>query len=176
MPYGRMRSRRRMVARPIIQSVKNQAASKLSTVSNVDQTIIPIEGVDVGAATKVLGREVPTGSKVFGVNVSVNFISDTGGSTGNFDWYYAVVRSGQAIPPITSPDWTDIGLSDRRNEILKSFMAIFATEDAGSVRYNIRIKIPKMYQRIRAGDKHVIVARSSEVGSLSVGFRYKYFN
>lgn len=172
--FRRRRSMRRMAAP--ITSVKNQAATKQSILaSTVIQDFIATS-VEVGEPTKVTGKEVPVGAQIYRIAVSVNFISATASSTGNFDWCLMKLREGQSVSTtIVSPDWTNIGLSKARNQVVKSFMTIFATEDAGAAKYNLSIKIPKIYQRMRSGDLWVIVAEASDAGSLSTGMRYKYF-
>ncbi len=171
---GSMR-RRRMRMNPI-QSVKNQLATKQSLLGNTLEQIFIAQSVDAGAATKVTGREVPVGASIYSIDVSVNFISSTGGQTGTFDWVLIKTREGQGVVSlITSPDWTDIGLANGRNQVIKSFMTIFATEDGGSVKYNLHIRIPKIYQRMRPGDNFVIALESSDAGTLAVGARYKYY-
>ncbi len=173
--FRRGRRRPRMRMNPI-QSVKNQLATKQSLLGNTLEQIFIAQSVDVGAATKITGREVPTGASIYSIDVSVNFISSTGGQTGTFDWVLMKTREGQGVVSlITSPDWSDIGLANGRNQVIKSFMTIFATEDGGSVKYNLHIKIPKIYQRMRAGDNFVIALESSDAGTLAVGARYKYY-
>ncbi len=159
-----------------IQSVKNQMATKETLLGDTLEQIFIAQTTDVGAATKVTGREVPTGASIYSVDVSVNFISATGGQTGTFDWVLIKTREGQGVVSlITSPDWTDIGLANGRNAVIKSYMTIFATEDGGSVKYNVHIKIPKIYQRCRAGDNLIIALKSLDAGTLAVGARYKYY-
>ena len=160
---------------PII-SVKNQRSEKQSVTPTANITFDALVAVDVGAPTKILGNEVPVGAMVYSMDVSVNFISSGASVTGNFEWYIGKIRNGQAITDITpSPDWSNIGLSDGRNQIIKSYMTIVPTDDAGIARYNLHIRIPKIYQRVRAGDKIVIVSVSSDGGDLAVGVRYKYY-
>ncbi len=170
---GSRRMRRRMNP---IQSVKNQLATKQSLLGATLEQIFIAQTVDVGSPTKVTGREVPTGASIYSIDVSVNFVSSTGGITGNFDWVLIKTREGQGVVSlITSPDWTDIGLANGRNQVIKSYMTIYGTEDAGSVKYNLHIKIPRIYQRMRAGDNFVIALEASDAGSLAVGARYKYY-
>jgi len=173
MPRRRRRMRMRMNP---IQSVKNQIAQKQTILADANIQHFVMDTVEVGAPTKVTGIEVPVGAIVYSVDVSVNFVSSTGGITGNIDWVFIKLRAGQVFDTVlVSPDWTDLGLASGRNTIIKSFMAIFGTEDAGPKIWNMHIKIPKIYQRTRDGDRFIIVFRSSEPGSLSTGARYKYY-
>ncbi len=175
MVLARRRGRMRMRMNPI-QSVKNQMATKQTAISNTNVVDFIAVSSEVGEPTKITGREVPVGATIYSIDVSVNFISESGTITGNFDWCLLKIRSGQAVSTlIVSPDWTNLGLSTGRNQIIKSFMSLFGTEDAGSIRYNLHIKIPKIYQRMRSGDTFALVMQSSSAGSLASGARYKYY-
>ena len=173
----RFQRRRRAMRMAPINSVKNQHATKQTILASaliIEEVAV---AVDVGAPTKVTGLEVPVGAKVFSVDLSVNFISVDSSTSGNFDWCFLKLREGQTVASlITNPDWTNLGFSNGRNQIIKSYMANYGTEDAGSIRYNPHIKIPKIYQRMRAGDSLVMAFIASSAGSLSSGMRYKYFN
>jgi len=156
--------------------IKNQMATKQNVMGAALIQDFIATAVEQGVATKVTGREVPVGSFIRSIFVSVNFIAGTGGTTGNFDWCLMKLRDGQSVVgTITSPDWSNIGLAAARNQVIKSYMTTFGTEDAGSVKYNLQIKIPKIYQRMRAGDTFVIALQTSDVGDLATGARYKYY-
>ncbi len=171
----RRRGRMRMRMNPI-QSVKQQMAQKQSILADTNIQHFVMDASEVGSPTKVTGIEVPVGAIVYSMDVSINFVSSTGGITGNIDWCFVKLRDGQVFDTIlVSPDWSDLGLASGRNQVIKSYMAIFGTEDAGPKIWNLHIKIPKVYQRTRAGDRFIIVFRSSEAGSLSTGARYKYY-
>ncbi len=173
MPFRRRRRNMRMTP---IHSVKNQMAQKQSITANALVLHFIQTSVEVGQPTKITGVEVPVGAKVHSVDVSVNFISGTASSTGNFDWCLMKIREGQDVAGlITNPDWTNIGLANGRNQVIKSYMGIFATEDAGAMRYNVHIKIPRIMQRVRAGDQLVIAVIATSAGDLSTGARYKYY-
>ncbi len=159
-----------------IQSVKNQFQTDQTILGSTLIQDFVATATEQGVATKITGKEVPVGATVASIFVSVNFVSATGGQTGDFQWCLMKLRSGQSVATtITSPNWSNIGLSDARNQVIKSFMTIFGTEDAGSVKYNLQIRIPKIYQRMRAGDSFVLAMQASDAGSLSTGARYKYY-
>ena len=90
------------------------------------------------------------------------------------------LRNGQTIATLfagtKAADWSVIGLSNSRNQVIKSFTGIVGTEDAGAIRYNVHIPIPKMFQRIREGDQWVLVWNSFSPGPLTTAFRYKDFS
>ncbi len=181
MPFNRMRSGRnqqrfRGGMGNVIQSVKNcfQATSSIIASTNVLTDLVT--AVDVGSATKVTGIEVPTGAKVFSIELWIDFISGSSAVTGTFDWYIAKSRSGQA-PASTFPDpqFTDVGLSALRNQVFHQETTIFGTEDAGAYRFHRRIKIPKIYHRVRAGDKIFVMAQAQNAGTFNIAVIYKYY-
>ncbi len=178
MPYRRMRRRSRSSS-GITQSVKLQRQETVSYVganaNNIFQINIGKELPDV----LVNGIDNPVGSKVFSVDVSVNFISSTGGQTGTFEWFIWKARTSQSTAGVfadpAGANWSTLGNSAGRNQIIKSYMGIYGTEDASAVRYNPHIKIPKMMQRTRLNDVLTIVFNASDAGTLSIGVRYKYY-
>ncbi len=117
---------------------------------------------------------------MYGVNVSVNYTTDTGTTGSTYSWMLVYFRQGQNLssnfPGSESSNWTTIGLNNTRNQVIKSFMGVVGTEDGGLLKQNIRVKIPKLYQRVREGDTFNLVFNASEPGILSIGLRYKSFS
>lgn len=174
MPFRRRR--RMMASRPIVQSIKNQFASKQSLVPATATSIQYAVTVPVGAPTKLLGTEVPAGAKVYSVQCFINVINPTGTGDGNLDYFFAKARSGQTLNnDFPDPDFTDIGLSDVRNQIFKSSSKLFGSEDAGPLQHQFRLKIPKIYQRMRDGDILFLKIEASIACEISIGFIYKYY-
>ena len=174
MPRGRFRRRRPMTA--IVQSVKNQYGVKQSITAMASTTIQFAVAGEVGAPTKVLGFEVPVGAKIFSVTVFINVINSSGTGDGDLDWFIAKARGTQnKQTDFPDPDFTSVGLSDVRNQIFKSSATLFGTEDAGSYGRSFHLKIPKIYQRMRAGDELFLKIQPSINASMSVGFIYKYY-
>ena len=159
-----------------IQSIKNQRSTVTTAVPNTNIQDFVGLATEVGSQTKIIGNEITVGASVYSMDISVNFVSIDNNETGVFEWVFMKLRQGQSvIDLITTPNWTDIGLSNGRNQVIKSYQAIYATNDAGAIRYNVHIKIPKIYQRMRAGDSFVIVSRSDGAGTLLTGARYKFY-
>ena len=176
MPYRRQSRRRSMMSQTIVQSVKNQNNTAQSATPNSLQVIEFAQAVDVGAATKVFGNEVPTGAKVFSVDVYVNAIVPSGSGNTSFRYYICKTRGGQIIgTDFPSPIFSDIGLSDVRNQIFHSDMVQLGSEDSGPLRRKLHIKIPKIYQRMRTGDKLNFVSQAVLAIETDIGFRYKYY-
>ncbi len=178
MPYRRMQRRPRR-SMGITQSVKLQ---RKETSTYVGANANFVYQVNIGKElADVLTNQIdnPVGSKVFGVDISVNFISSTGGQTGTFEWFIWKARTSQSTAGVFSDpkgaDWSELGISAGRNQIIKSYMGIYGTEDASAVRYNLHVKIPKMMQRTRLNDVITIVFNASDAGTLSIGTRYKYY-
>ncbi len=173
MPY---RSMRRKAPRVILNSVKNTTQVDQSIVASTKQDHQIATVVEVGAPTKVAGVETVTGSKVFSVEVWVNFVSSSGAVHGIFSWYIIKTRSGQLLADVPVADFTAIGLSNVRNQIFHQETSIIGTQDAGPYKFHRRLKIPKHMQRMRAGDILRIISQSSIAGTQSIGDLYKYYN
>jgi len=158
-----------------VHSVKNQFQTNQSITTSLNQDFV-YTAVEVGVATKITGKEVPVGANVYSVDVTVNYVTGGGAQIGNFDWCLIKLREGQSVvSTITSPDWTDIGLSSGRNQVIKSYTTMFGTDDGAIVKYNVHIKIPKSMQRVRSGDLLVIAFQASQSGTSVTGARYKYY-
>ncbi len=160
--------------RPVIHSIKNQLATSLTTVTAAQNQFNAVEAVEIGAGTKILGTETPVGAKVFRIFVSINAITDSGAGNTRIEWNLQMVRSGQVA---VDTNWSTIGLSSQRNQIIHSEIAQVGTEDAGPYRFNRSIKIPRVYNRIRDGDRILVNFKSvTNPVNLVVAFRYKYYD
>jgi len=163
----------------VIQSTKMQRQETVTYVGASENNVYNLViGKNLAGVINNV-QDVPVGAKVYSVDVSVNFISASSSDTGTYSWMIVKFRDGQtAGGQFATPDasnWSNIGLSSARNQIVKSFQGIFATEDAGAVRYNIHVKIPKIMQRTREGDSLVIVFNANGPGTLNIASRYKYY-
>ncbi len=179
MPYRRSGMRRARRSSGITQSVKLQ---RKETSTYVGGNANVVYQINIGKElADVTSNQIdnPVGSKVFGFDISVNFISSTGGQTGTFEWFVWKARTSQSTAGVFADpkgaDWSELGLSAGRNQIIKSFMGIYGTEDASAVRYNMHIKVPKLMQRTRLNDVITLVFNASDAGTLSIGSRYKYY-
>jgi len=124
--------------------------------------------------------DVAAGHKVYSVDVSVNFVSASGAVSTTYSWMLVRIRDDQSVGTLfgttDASNWSTIGLSKGRNQVIKSFMGVVGTEDAGSAKYNLHIKIPKPFQRVREGDQLYIVFNAADAGTLATGFRYKDYS
>lgn len=175
---GRRRGRARMVLTPI-QSFKQQRQEVITyagTVANNNYIVV------VGVARDALSgdrKNVPVGAKIMSIAVTVNFGSTSAAATGDGNWMLTCLRAGQDVQDefaaTNAADWSNIGLSNARNQVIKSFLVNFSTENGATYRHSSQIKIPKMYQRIRQGDVWTITWNSGLGGQLAIGTRYKYY-
>jgi len=179
MPFRRrMRRRMRPMSAPIV-SYKHQRQTDVTYVGGLaNQIITYYTGTGPGAGATV--GQVPAGNKVFSVNASVNFTHTSGTGTSRLNWMLVHLRADQDINTLfaatDAANWSNIGLSLARNQVIKSYLAIVGSEDAGPKSWNVHIPIPKMWHRVREGDSLVIVFNSDDSGFLSIGTRYKSFS
>ncbi len=160
----------------VTNRTKNQFNTDVTAAAATTAEFSVLNSVDVGAATKVTGIEVPAGARVFSVDISVNFNHTTSGEVGTLSYFYGIARSGQSpSTDFPAPQWTAIGLSNLRNQIIFSRMIVVGDEAGMGLRDNVNIKIPKIYQRIRDGDLHFIKIFNQLGGAMSIGQRYIYY-
>ncbi len=161
-----------------MQSVKVQRQEAVSYVGaglNNDYNVAI--GVPVGDTTTTVN--LPTGAKIFNVHVVVKFISSTGGDNVGGSWMITKMRKGQTIATEfgapNGSDWSNIGLSSARNQVIQSYTFLAGTQDAGPYLFDRNVKIPKIYQRLREGDTIIITFNADVVGTLLVATRFKYY-
>ena len=169
----RFRRRRRMSVASVT-SLKNQHGRKQNTVPGTKNFISVMTAIPPGEA-RTLGSQVPAGAHVYSVACDLNWIHGSGSGAGSLDWYFIFMRAGQEIADAPTADWSDIGLSNLRNQIIYSELNEIGTEDAGAVKRRVRIKVPKLYQRVREGDVWRLVYDNSDTVEENIGFRFKSF-
>jgi len=157
------------------QSLKVQHGRSQSDVPNSKNTFALLRTVGVGEA-RVTGDQVQPGSHIFRMNVYINALVPSGSGNTNFDYYIVFRRSGQTSANLPEADFSSIGLSTLRNQIIFSDLNQIGTEDAGPMKRKISIKVPKMYQRIREGDLWDLVYGHSAAVETNLGFRAKSFS
>ncbi len=173
------RFRRRMVMKAPIVSFKHQRQEKLTyTGAGVNNNYLVYQGTNQG--TQTTPTDIPNGNKCYSVNVSVNYVSGTGSATGAISWMLVHLRDGQTISDqfagVNASDWSTIGLSKAKNQVIESHIGVFATEDAGAKTWNRHIKLPKMWHRVREGDQLVLMFNADEAGTLNIGGRFKSYS
>jgi len=178
MPFRRRMRMRRPMQAPIV-SYKHQRQTAVTYLGAVANQIITVfQSEPPGGQAQVFG--VPAGNKVYSLDVSMNFIHTSGSGSTTINWMLCHLRDGQNVDDLfastDAANWSNIGLSKGRNQVIKSFLSQVGTEDAGPKMQNIHIKIPKMWHRVREGDSLLIVFNASDSGSLVVGTRFKSFS
>ncbi len=169
--------RSRMALTPIVTEKKQRA----ETISYAGADANNIYDLYIGINTGLLETTstVQTGKKVFSVDVSVNFVSSSASITGPYSWMLIKLRQGQSIAAVfaatDASNWTNIGLSNARNQVIKSYMGLVGTQDGVILKQNIHISIPKIMQRVREGDVMALVFSSLIGGTLSIGSRFKTY-
>jgi len=175
---GRRGGMRRTMALTPIVTVKKQRAEVVTYAGlNANNVYTLYTGVAPGILETT--STVHTGKKVFSVDLSVNFISSSGGISGVFNWMLYKLRDGQStngeFAALDAASWSNIGLSNARNQVIKSYMGLVGTQDAGALRANVHISIPKIYQRVRQEDKLLLCFNSDIGGPLHIGSRFKTY-
>ncbi len=169
---------RRMMRAPIVSN-KHQAVTDVSyTGASANLTHILYDGTAPG---EIAGPDkVPSGSKVYSVDVVVSFIHGSGTGDTNLNWMLTKTRADQNVSTlfdtVNASSWSVIGTSLGRNQVIKSYMGQAGTEDAGPKIWVVHIKIPKIYHRVREGDKLSITFNATDVGSLRLAHRYKSYS
>ena len=170
------RRMRRMapIAYPV--KTKNQISLKESSIAGTKHRFDLVTSLAPGEQ-RTLSGQVQAGDHVYRINLSVNAtIASSAGNT-DFDFYVACIRSGQTLGTLPSADWSDIGLSNLRNQIIYSEQNQIGSEDAGPLKRKISIKIPKIYQRIRQGDFIMFVYDNpGDDVQVNLGARYSSFS
>ena len=173
------RPRRRVMMRAPIVSYKHQRNENTTYIgTGANNSFVLYTGTAPGETASP--NTVPAGNKVYSVDVSVNFIHPEGSGTDTPSWMLVHFRAGQELDSLfanpNASEWSNIGLSLARNQVIKSFMSIVGSEDAGPRQWNMHIKIPKLWHRIREGDILILTFNAQSAGSLSIGTRFKSFS
>ncbi len=156
----------------IINSTKNVVENQGNIVAttNSEQQLISVADNYSGAST----TETATGSKIFGVFVTIYLYNNADQVAGSLDWYYAVRRGATTFADFPAPN--AVGLSNLRNQILHQEKGLAGTISSGApMVFKGVIRIPRQYQRLREGDIHFISFRSSQAGKFCIRAIYKWY-
>ena len=170
-----MPRRRRTSGMRFSTSLKVQHGRSQSDIAAPRNTFVLMDGIKPNAE-RTLGSEVVAGAHIFSMNVYVNALVPSGSGNTNFDYYVIYLRTGQTPSIIPDADFSAIGLSPVRNQIIFSDLNQIGTEDAGPMKRKVHIKTPKLYQRIREGDQWLLVYGHSSTVETNLGFRAKSFS
>ncbi len=156
-------------------SLKMQHGRAQSDVPAPRNTFDLLVGIGPNEA-RTTGFQAVAGSHVFSMDVYINAIVPSGAQNTNFDYYVIYLRSGQTASIIPDADFSSIGLSTLRNQIIFSDLNQIGTEDAGPLKRKLHIRTPKLYQRIREGDQWVLVYGHAIAIETNLGFRAKSYS
>ncbi len=124
-------------------------------------------GVDNYTGPSAANNEVPTGAKIMSVLIMVAFTNLVSISS-LLHLNFTCLRAG--IPSITPGA---VGGSPQRNTVIFTDMR-FLGQDQNS-NFIWRLKIPKIYQRIREGDVFQLVYRTDTVFASASQCIYKFY-
>jgi len=158
-----------------VKRTKNQTNTDQSILAGASVGIVIALGVKPTGDVKVTGNEVTAGSIIKQVSCYVNVTPPTA-AVDSLQYYIAMQRNGQDFINQLQPDFTSIGLSANRNQVIWSDMDQTGSGEGPTVRKKFRLKIPKIYQRLREGDALLFVIKSAQGSETSIGFRYQWYN
>jgi len=170
MPFRRSFRRRSMAPRPVTVSFKK-------VLDVAPQTLIPdtniIELISIGKDSTTAGQTTPTDAEV-PVGSIIKFIEihwsvSQQSNNDAYAWYYiGQFRAGQVpINPRT------VGGSDVRNQIFHQGLFMVGNDQNSNRTY--RFKVPKRFQRVRAGDQWVFVHNHDTAVSSALQVIYKFY-
>ncbi len=179
VPRFRRRMMRRSIVPPLISFKHQRQENQTYVGGGVNLLYVVYTGVNANVATTP--STVPNGHKVYSVDVSLTFIHQAGSGSGDISWMLTHLRDGQTIgtcfaSPNGASDWSNIGLSKCKNQVIKSYISAIGTEDAGPRIWNVHIKIPKQWHRVRDGDTLNISFNGDQTGLLVLGTRFKDYS
>ncbi len=155
--------------KPVIQSYKKVLNQAPASVSATTSPFVICRGVDSVAAgqTGPEDADVPTGSivKYFEIQHAMINIGETAPM---IHASIQLIHDGQAI---VGPDV--VGGSDRRNQVF--YQSLYGSSADSNTNHVIRFKIPKRFQRVRAGDDWIYVWKNSNTVTSSLQIIYKFY-
>jgi len=175
----RFRRRMRSIMRAPIVSFKHQHSQITSYVGgNANGDFV----INVGSsqAVPVSPNTTPLGNKQYSVDLSVSFTSGSASAASDFSWMLVHFRADQNLIDLfagqQASNWSIIGLSQAKNQVIESHMGTIGTEDGASYRFDRHIKLPKIWHRVREGDQLVLSWSSTQAGTLALGARFKTYS
>ncbi len=154
--------------RQIVKTDKHEVTfSDLASNNSVNNSVTLIEGVDV--ASKNTSTECAVGSHVKWIFCEFNISAETVTNIKTMHWLFRV------IPPLQAPSISSALYASDRSYVLKRGMEMLPKDVATVFKRVFVLKIPKVYQRIKDGQKLTFeyVASSTETTNLCGVFVYK---
>ena len=178
MPRRFMRRMRRPLMAPIVsyKHQRQEVATYTGVVANHENQLF----VGLAPGSAEAPQTAIAGHKVYSVDISLTFVQTSSSGNSPISWMLVHTRDGQDIDSCfaatDASNWSNIGLSKCRNQVIKSFLSAVGSNDAGPKQWNLHIKIPKMWHRIREGDRLILVFNGQEPGLLAIGTRFKSYS
>jgi len=168
VPFHRNTNRRRTSGMNPIQSYKQVSVdgpASRAAATNIIHSYLA--GVDNYAGPTAANSEVPTGARVMSVLVMATFSNLVGISALlHFD-----LQCHRANTPIVVPGVQ--GGNPERNTVIHTRMFFIGQNQNTSLMF--RVKIPRIYQRIREGDSFNIVYRCDAIFTSATQVIYKFY-
>ncbi len=165
----RFQGRPRLVAPIVSKKIFFQTGQTI--IGGTKTEILVNQTVNVPA----LSNDVTTGSKIYKfIYAIITAVSVSSAASGVVNWYFAKRRFGQSFGDFPQPS----ALVDTkvRNQIIKSGLVPYGTEDGGAVYvHRGPLKIPKIYHRNRDGDVQFFAIRPTTDVEISVQICYKEY-
>ncbi len=126
-----------------------------------------VVGVDDYRGPTAANNEVPTGAKVMSVTIMLAFTNLVSVSS-LLHLHVVCTRSGQ---PVVAPG--AVGGDPNRNTVIHTMMK-FLGQDQNS-NFVFQLRIPKIYQRVRLGDRFLLVYQTDTVFASATQVIYKFY-
>lgn len=156
-----------------MQTIKAQHGTPATFMAGQKLTVDALTSIGVGEQ-RVQNSQVSVGAHVRTIDLYLNWISTSSSGHVDISYYFIFRRSGQDLADIPNANFSDIGNSKVRNQIILSEIVQSGSEDAGGISRRHRIRVPKMFGRIREGDTWSLVFDSSANIEANIGFRFKW--
>ncbi len=165
VPYHRRRSNMRMQPIQSYKQVSVDGPASRAAATNILHSFLA--GVDNYTGPTALNSEVPTGAKVMSVLIMVT-LSNLVSISALCHLDIQLFRTGT---PVITPG--AVGGNTARNTVIHTRMFFIGQNQNTSLMF--RVKIPKIYQRIREGDNWNIVYRCDAVFASATQVIYKFY-
>ncbi len=144
----------------VVHSYKHIVDSQ-GALSGALESVTPIATTVVSGTAITTPDQVPEGSTINGMFITVFFIGATGAPlTAPLGWYVYKVRSGQDDTNFADP--VSFGVSDTRNQVFHMEKGLAGSGDGTAMAFKGVIVIPKNMRRMRQGDSIRIKMKSAD--------------
>ncbi len=125
------------------------------------------QGVDNYTGPSAANNEIPTGAKIMSVDIQLAF-SQLVSQTTNIAFAIEVIGPSQGV---VTPNAQ--GGNSMRNQVIYTKNFFVGREQ--NTNFHIRVKIPRVYQRVKEGTLYIIVSRGDTVFASVTQAIYKFY-